>query len=89
MAPISPNAEEALSLLSIPGPSTKGLVEQACDRFLEMGVGPQGSGTVIVRCGGMGAYVATRAHGGRWVPAFWGPEEAHRVVDVTGVYGMS
>ena len=50
-----------------------------------MGVGPGGTGAVIIRSGGMGAYVSTRAKGGRWVPAFWGAEDVGRVVDVTGM----
>ncbi|KAH9938441.1 Ribokinase-like protein [Fomitopsis serialis] len=82
---LSPNAEEAMSLLSIPGPPTKPLVEEACRRFLEHGVGPEGNGAVIIRSGALGAYVATRKGGGEWIPAFWSETEApERVVDVTG-----
>lgn len=51
-----------------------------------MGVGPEGTGAVIIRSGGMGAYISTRAMGGHWTPAFWGPDDANRVVDVTGMY---
>lgn len=80
----SPNADEALSLLSMPQPPTKSTVEQACHRFLDLGVGQEGKGTVIIRSGSMGAYVASREHAGRWVPAFWGANEGHKVVDVTG-----
>ncbi|KAH9844016.1 Ribokinase-like protein [Rhodofomes roseus] len=82
---LSPNAEEAMSLLSIPGSPTKPLIEQACRRFLEYGVGPQGEGAVVIRSGALGAYVATRAGGDDWVPAYWSETEApERVVDVTG-----
>ena len=37
--PNSPNAEEALSLLSIPLPPTKNTIEKATDEFLDIGVG--------------------------------------------------
>ncbi|KAI0699403.1 Ribokinase-like protein [Cytidiella melzeri] len=81
---LSPNADEALSLLSIAGPPTKSRVEQACRQFLDLYVGPHGTGAVIIRSGHLGAYVATRNQPGRWIPAFWGPESAEKVVDVTG-----
>jgi hypothetical protein len=66
------------------GHPTKALVEQACEKFLVMGVGLEGSGTVIIRSGSMGAYISNRVRGGRWIPAFWGMEDIHRVIDVTG-----
>lgn len=78
----SPNAEEALSLLSIPLPATKPSIEEACARFLDLGVGPDGSGWVIIRSGSMGAYVASRGHQGQWIEAYW--TDATQVVDVTG-----
>ncbi|THG97654.1 hypothetical protein EW026_g4380 [Hermanssonia centrifuga] len=81
---LSPNAEEALSLLSVFEPPSKSLIEEACHRFLDIGVGPEGKGTVIIRSGSMGAYIASRTRAGQWVPAFWGAEDARKVVDVTG-----
>lgn len=80
----SPNAEEALNLLSISGQPTKPLVEEAAKRFLALGVGRQTAGCVIIRSGPLGAYVATTARGGQWIPAFWTPEDRERIVDVTG-----
>ncbi|GBE79246.1 Ribokinase-like protein [Sparassis crispa] len=82
---LSPNAEEALSLLSMPATPTRILIEEACHRLLDLGVGREGHGSVIIRSGAMGAYVATRRRGGRWVDAFWtdADREAH-IVDVTG-----
>lgn len=67
------------------GTPTVELIEQACQRFIDLGVGPNGSGTVIIRSGHLGAYVASRSKPGRWIPAFWGPEDADKVVDVTGM----
>ncbi|KAF8576445.1 Ribokinase-like protein [Ramaria rubella] len=81
---LSPNAEEALSLLSLPLPPTQDTIEQAASMFLELGVGNSGNGTIIIRSGGMGAYVMTRSRGGRWVPAYWTTEDQHKIIDVTG-----
>ncbi|EIW61851.1 Ribokinase-like protein [Trametes versicolor FP-101664 SS1] len=82
---LSPNAEEAFSLLSMPLITTKELVEEACCRFLEMGVGPNGTGHVIVRSGALGACIAQRGQPFSWIDAYWsGLEGASKVVDVTG-----
>lgn len=67
--------------------TTKELVEEACCRFLEMGVGPNGTGHVIIRSGALGACVAQRGQPFSWIDAYWsGPEGASKVVDVTGAY---
>ncbi|KAJ8086369.1 hypothetical protein PM082_005192 [Marasmius tenuissimus] len=79
-ARICPNAEEALSLLSIPLPPTKAAIEKAADKFLELGA----KEAVVIRSGGLGAYVLTRARPGEWITAFWGAEDMKEVVDVTG-----
>jgi len=81
---LSPNAEEALGLLSIPLPVTQANIEEAAVKFLEYGVGEGGEGLVVIRSGALGAYVASRTTKGHWVEAFWGPNDIHRVVDVTG-----
>jgi len=81
---LSPNDEEALGLLSIPLPATRAKIEEAAATFLGCGVGDNGTGSVVIRCGPLGAYVVSRATEGRWVEAFWGPNDLHRVVDVTG-----
>jgi len=81
---LSPNAEEALGLLSVPLPVTQEKIEEAAAKFLDYGAGDSGTGSVIIRSGALGAYVASRTTKGRWVEAFWGPNEIHRVVDVTG-----
>jgi len=81
---LSPNAEEAMGLLSIPLPVTQVKIEEAAAKFLDYGVGEGGSGSVVIRSGALGAYVVSRAAEGRWVEAFWGPNDPHHVVDVTG-----
>lgn len=81
----SPNAEEALALLSLPLPPTKSLIEQAAVKFLDLGIGAEGCGCVIIRSGGMGAFVKTRNTEGTWVDAFWASDDAGKIVDVTGI----
>ncbi|KAJ7699867.1 Ribokinase-like protein [Mycena rosella] len=81
---LSPNAEEALSLLSVPLPPTEKLIEKAALKFLELGVGPDGKGCVIIRSGSMGACVATKDRAPRWVPAFWTSKDEDKIIDVTG-----
>ena len=83
----SPNAEEALALLSIPLPVTQAKVEEAAAKFLDYGVGDGGKGSVVIRSGASGAYVASRTTEGRWVEAFWVPNDLRHVVDVTGTGG--
>ncbi|KAF5393902.1 hypothetical protein D9757_000213 [Collybiopsis confluens] len=79
---LSPNAEEALSLLTTPvvHPLSRSSVEQAAARLLELGA----KDTVIIRSGALGAYVLTRKAGGRWIEAFWTESDASKIVDVTG-----
>ena len=84
----SPNAEEALGLLSISLPVTQVKIEEAAAQFLDYGVGDGGKGSVIIRSGALGAYVASRTTEGRWVEAFWGPNDLCHVVDVTGTGGF-
>ncbi|TFK93922.1 Ribokinase-like protein [Polyporus arcularius HHB13444] len=82
---LSPNAEEALSLLSMPTNPTKQSIEAACSAFLDMGVGPTGGGAVVIRSGAMGACIGLRGSPCTWVEAFWnGEDNADKVVDVTG-----
>lgn len=80
----SPNAEEALSLLSLPLPPSRSTVEQAANLFLGFGVGKEGTGTVVIRSGGLGAYTKSRAREGEWVEAYWTTQDEGKVVDVTG-----
>ncbi|KAF9221896.1 Ribokinase-like protein [Gyrodon lividus] len=84
IAILSPNAEEAFGLLSFTSPITRDTVQTAAARFLELGVGEFGKGYVIIRCGALGACVATREKECKWVDAFWTPRDSGKVVDVTG-----
>ena len=80
----SPNAQEAFALLSLVSPVTHDAVQSAALRFLDFGVGPSGKGCVIIRCAALGACVATRERGCRWVDAFWTAQDTSNIVDVTG-----
>jgi len=81
---LSPNSEEALSLLTMPLPPTKTSIEQAAQTYLDIGIGPAGSGCIIVRSAHLGAYVKTRSREGLWVDAYWTVDDKEKVVDVTG-----
>lgn len=81
----SPNAREALSLLSLPLTPTKALIEEAATEFLRIGVGIDGNGWVVIRSGELGAYVKNRVQDGIWVDAFWTSDDEGKVVDVTGM----
>lgn len=83
---LSPNAEEALNLLSLPLPPTRTTTEQAARVFLEFGIGTDGNGAIVIRSGHLGAFVLSRGRNGVWVDAYWTETEsdAQHVIDVTG-----
>lgn len=81
---ISPNAEEALSLLSLPLPPSRESIELAARKFLEIGVGQDKTGWVIIRSGALGAYMKSQVTKGAWVDAYWTREDSHKIIDVTG-----
>ncbi|PIL36815.1 hypothetical protein GSI_00505 [Ganoderma sinense ZZ0214-1] len=68
----------------MPKVPTKELVEEACRRFLDMGVGPDGQGSVVIRCGPMGACIAVKGSAYSWIDPYWTSENSGKVVDVTG-----
>nr|GAT53969.1 predicted protein [Mycena chlorophos] len=76
---LSPNAEEAFALLSMPLPVSRERIEEASQRLLDLG-----SGAAIIRSGALGACVAVPGHPIRWVDAFWTSTDEDKVVDVTG-----
>ncbi|RSH89847.1 hypothetical protein EHS25_001833 [Saitozyma podzolica] len=86
---LSPNHEELLSFYSIPpirptDPALLPMIESLIVHLLSLGVGPDGSGAVVVRCGRLGCVVGTREGGVRWIPAYWAAQDEGRVKDVTG-----
>ena len=52
--------------------------------LLTVGVGKEGMGIVVVRCGRMGCCVGTKSKGLKWFPAFFEGKDQVRVRDVTG-----
>ncbi|PVG01049.1 Ribokinase-like protein [Serendipita vermifera] len=82
---LSPNAHEACGLLSLPYESEpdKDLIERAANQLYQFGIGPNASGSVIIRSGELGAFVKDSVTPGLWVNAYWN-ENSDRVVDVTG-----
>ncbi|KAK3387867.1 putative PfkB family kinase [Podospora didyma] len=54
--------------------------------LLESGVGQDGQGAVVIRCGEHGCLVASRSYPARWFPAFHhgSTTSANKVVDATG-----
>lgn len=77
---ISPNAEEALAILSIPLPVTKAKVQAAASALLKR------CPVVVIRCGELGAFIqgTGQVKDGCWIAAFWDIDSVGRVVDVTG-----
>ncbi|KAH7371435.1 Ribokinase-like protein [Pyrenochaeta sp. MPI-SDFR-AT-0127] len=57
------------------------LIEQLCGQWLESGIGANGKGGVVVRCGKDGCLI-TRNELQKWLPAFH--QSAEKVVDPTG-----
>jgi hypothetical protein len=80
----SPNAEEALSLLSLPLSPSKESIELATDKFLKIGVGRNKTGWVIIRCGALGSYMKSEMKKGMWIQAYWTAQDVDKIVDVTG-----
>lgn len=68
----------------MPQVPTKPLVEEVCRRLLDMGIGPDGRGSVVIRCGAMGACIAAKGSSYTWIDAYWNSENSGKVVDVTG-----
>jgi sugar/nucleoside kinase (ribokinase family) len=56
-------------------------IEQLCDKWLEDGVGPEGKGGIVVRCGKDGCF-AVRNGKRSWMPAYH--QSAEKVIDPTG-----
>ncbi|KAF2231030.1 Ribokinase-like protein [Viridothelium virens] len=86
---ISPNDSELLSFFErakVYGEDRWRAVERCAEELLRDGVGVEGKGSVIVRAGKEGCYVATldlnSKVGSKWLPAYH--KDASRVLDPTG-----
>jgi len=72
--------------LSLSLPPSRESIELAAIRFLEIGVGQDKTGWVIIRSGPLGSYMKSQMTKGAWVDAYWTPEDNHKIVDVTGFF---
>nr|XP_019007751.1 pfkB family carbohydrate kinase superfamily protein [Kwoniella pini CBS 10737]OCF46532.1 pfkB family carbohydrate kinase superfamily protein [Kwoniella pini CBS 10737] len=87
---LSPNHEEIFSILGIPLIDMSSMefistVEGIIKYFLdEIGIGKDGQGVMIVRCGKLGACIGTKQKGLRWCPAYFQGKDQVKVKDVTG-----
>jgi len=53
--------------------------------LLDSGIGPTGTGTIVIRCAEHGSFLVSRTYPGRWFPAFYQADKnPDRVVDATG-----
>lgn len=41
---------------------------------------------MVIRSGGLGAYVKSGSRAGEWVEAYWSEKDEDKIVDVTGRY---
>lgn len=86
----SPNHLECLALfghsetLDKDIPLDRQRVESCADTLLDSGVGPEGTGAVVIRAGGDGCLVSSKSIPGRhkWLPPFYNNESS--IVDATG-----
>lgn len=82
---VSPNHEELGSLFGFKhdpsGQIDKSVVQRQCNELLAHGIGSTGNGTMVVRAGKEGCFVATLGQT-KWLPAFH--RDARNVIDPTG-----
>ncbi|WWD07152.1 hypothetical protein V865_005249 [Kwoniella europaea PYCC6329] len=88
---LSPNHEEIFSILGISpmkitDPRLRTTVEEVIKHFIyTVGIGKNGKGIMIVRCGKLGSCVGTKDKGLKWCPAYFQEGESKsKVKDVTG-----
>lgn len=80
---VSPNHEEVGALFGFKHPSKidKATLETQSNKLLAHGIGPTGSGSIVVRAGKEGCFVANR-HTRKWLPAYH--QDSSNIVDPTG-----
>lgn len=86
----SPNHLECLALFGHSEALDKDMalnrqkVEGCADELMDSGIGPEGTGVVVIRAGGDGCLVSSKSIPGRhrWLPPFYSDESS--IVDATG-----
>ncbi|WVO18168.1 hypothetical protein L204_105871 [Cryptococcus depauperatus] len=87
---LSPNHEELFSFygispMPISSPALRPTVESLINYLLHhVGIGPDGQGIIVIRCGRLGACLGTKSGGLVWCPAYFDGKLSKRVKDVTG-----
>jgi hypothetical protein len=87
---LRPNHEELLAIYDQPCTIStfqelQEVISPVIHHLLDVvGVGPNGDGAVVVRCGRHGSCVGTRAKGIKWFPAYFTEKDGGRVIDVSG-----
>ena len=90
---LRPNHEELLAIYDQPCTiatfqELQEVISPLIHHLLDVvGVGRNGGGAVVVRCGRHGSCVGTKSKGIKWFPAYFTEKDSGRVVDVSG--GMS
>jgi hypothetical protein len=87
---LRPNHEELLAIYD--QPCTISTFQELQERISPVinhlldiiGVGPNGQGAVVVRCGRHGSCVGTTAKGIKWFPAYFTEKDGGTVIDVSG-----
>jgi len=85
-----PNHEELLAIYDQPCTiSTSQELQEVISPLIRhllhvVGVGPNGDGAVVVRCGRHGSCVGTKSKGIKWFPAYFTEQDSGRVIDVSG-----
>jgi len=87
---VRPNHEELLAIYA--QPCTTSTFQELQERISpvihhlldNVGVGQNGDGAVVVRCGRLGSCVGTKSKGIKWFPAYFTEKDAGRVIDVSG-----
>lgn len=78
---ISPNHAELAGFYGIEDPidiNTPDTIVSLATKLVTAGIGPNGTGAVIVRCGKMGCLVSSRKRMNVWLPAYYQPEGEER-----------
>jgi hypothetical protein len=85
-----PNHEELLAIYDQPCTiSTYQQLQEVISPVIHhlldvVGVGSNGQGAVVIRCGRHGSCVGTKAKGIKWFPAYFTEKDSGRVIDVSG-----
>lgn len=61
----------------------RAIVETYAQRIVDHGIGPDGRGAAVIRCGEHGCVVFSSSYGPRWFPTYYDPS-SRKVVDTTG-----